>query len=144
MSAENIYRGIQAFNSDVNKWSAETETEMRSSISSLSGKGKGKLARSLKKKIMLSGGEAERISFLFPRYGIMFAKGVGRGHVMSAGKVVRGVKDNKTIRLLSGPVNRTPKDWWGPVLDNRMSDLADIVADHKSDEAAINLVSKIR
>lgn len=143
MDAENIYRGIERFNTDVESWAADTEGQLRGSIASAATRGKGKLARSLKKEVKKKFGEAEHIAFKFPRYGILFAKGVGRGHVMSGGKVVRGVRDNKTIRLLNGTVNRTPKDWWTSVLDQRVDKLADIVADHKSDEAAINLVKRM-
>ena len=138
MDAEIIYRGTEAFNREVEGWASKVEGMLRSKVQSESSKGTGELARKLKKQIRMDSGEAESIIYKFPRHGVFFAKGVGRGHIMQNGKVVRGVRNNKTIRYLSGPVNRQPKDWWSKVLDQEVSNLADIVANYKADEAVVN------
>jgi len=45
---------------------------------------------------------------------------------MQNGRVVRGIKSNKTIRLLDGPVNRKPQDWFNSTIEQEVPKLADM------------------
>lgn len=144
MSAEVIYRGIQAFNKDVSAWAYQLRQKLKTSASSMAGSGKGDLAKLLKTNIRKTDGEIESISYGFPRHGVFFQKGVGRGHVMQGGKVIRGMYSKKVIKLLPGTVNRQPKDWFNQHFDDGVPKLADIVANHKADEAIVKASYQIK
>jgi hypothetical protein len=137
MNGDVIYQGIEAFNKDVQAWAYKVRSTLKSNIQSSAGKGKGELSRSLKSNLRKDHGEIDSISYKFPRHGVFFQKGVGRGHIMQGGKVVRGVKSKKVVRFLDGPVKRSPQDWFNRTLENELPKLADIVANHKANEAVV-------
>ncbi|MGQ1890654.1 hypothetical protein ACT29H_09450 [Thermophagus sp. OGC60D27] len=139
MDVEVIYKGIDDFNREVKQWGDKVKSLLKSNVKSMATKGTGSLAKKIGANYRKPDGEIESISYKFPRYGIFFAKGVGRGHVMQNGRVVRGIKNNKTVTLTGGTINREPKDWFNSTVDKTTSELADIVAKHKADKAAINL-----
>lgn len=136
-SADSIYKNIADFNRDIKRWGGKVRRKLRGNVRSLSNEGTGALAKSIRASFKKPGGEIEMISYKFPRHGVFFAKGVGRGHVMQGGRVVRGVKSGKTVKLIGGEVNRQPKDWFNSTLEDNIGDLADTVADHKADKAAV-------
>jgi len=138
MSAETIYKGIQEFNKDVSQWAYKIASQLRGNAAAKSQKGKGELAAKLRTNIRYDLGEVESIGYQFPRHGVFFQKGVGKGHVMAGGRVVRGIKHGKIIKPIDGTINRQPQDWFNGVLDTQVPQLADIVANHKADEAALN------
>jgi hypothetical protein len=133
-----IYRGIADYNRDIKRWAGKVRTELKSNVQSMSSQGTGNLAQKISASYGNPSGEIESISYKFPRYGIFFAKGVGRGHIMQGGKVVRGIKSSRVVRLLDGPVHRQPKDWFNNTIDKHVDELANTVASHKADEAVIN------
>jgi hypothetical protein len=135
MSAEIVYRGIDEYNKAVKSWASKVQNMLKGNIKA--SKGIGELKRSLKHKTFSTSGEIDAISYRFPRHGIFYQKGVGRGHIMQGGTVVRGLKSSKVVRMIDGNVNREPVDWFNKTMDNQVPKLADIVATHKADEAVV-------
>lgn len=135
---DKIIADTEAFNKEVAQWTYRVRSILKRDIKSKATQGNGVLANFLRSSIRKDMGEVDSISYKFPRHGVFFHKGVGRGHVMSGGKVIRGIKNNKVITPLDGPINRTPKDWFNSTLEEQVPILADLVADHKADEAAVN------
>jgi hypothetical protein len=80
-----------------------------------------KLANSINTKTRKDFGEIDTISFSFERHGVFVHKGVGRGYKMSSGVVTRTAKGPVTIL-------RKPVDWFNPVLDGYIPELADNIA----------------
>jgi hypothetical protein len=116
-------------------------------------KGKGELVRSLTGITKKDFGQIESIVYNFNRYGVFFHKGVGRGYVMSGGKVIRGHKvDSKILRnrqdrpavIRTGEVKREPKEWFNPILDREVPHLADMVTEMRADMALDAAIIKIR
>lgn len=128
----------ESFNKDVRSWTSRVSSGLIGNVMAFSNKGNGDLASSIKPKTRKDYGEIDRITFSFARHGVFLQKGVGRGHMMAGNKVVRGVKWKKFPRLLPGSVNREPEDWFNGTMEQEVPALADIVADHKANEAAIN------
>ena len=98
------------------------------------GKGKthteGKLADSITSRTGKSLGTIERISFNFERHGVFVHKGVGRGYPKSG---------KKNIEESSGK-GRKPVEWFNPVIDKYIPELADRIAEINAD-AAVNATS---
>ncbi len=136
---KNLMQEISEYNADVSQLAYRIRAKLKSNLSRAV-KGEGTLVKNLRTRLHKDYGEIDLISYHFPRHGVFYQKGVGRGNVMKNGRVVRGVKEGKTIRLLPGNVTRTPHDWFDSTLKNETPKLADIVADHKADEAAINVL----
>jgi len=145
MNADEIYNDIESFNKDVSNWAYRVRSAMKGNIAAKSSKGSDgskdrvKLLPSLRTNIRKDFGEIESVSYHFARHGVFWQKGVGKGHVMAGGKVVRGLKNGKVIKPLSGSVTRQPQDWFNSTLNREVPKLADIIADHKGDEAALNI-----
>lgn len=137
-SIDSIIASIDDFNKDVRNWAYRNRSLLKSGVNSKATKGNGTLARSIKTSTRKQLGEIDSISYKFPRHGVFFQKGVGRGHVMQGNRVIRGLKNNKTITPIDGNINRQPQDWFNATLDTEVPKLADIVADHKADEAVVN------
>jgi len=107
---------------------------MRNNIRAMSTKGKGELLR-MTHQYFRQYGEINRISFRFPKHGVFFAKGVGRGYKSEKG-IVRKVSP--------GPIRRQPKDWFNSTLDQRIPILAEKLANTMAN-AAVNATNvKIR
>lgn len=138
MDVEVIYKGIDDFNREVKQWGEKVKSLLKANVRTMASKGSGNLAGKISSSYKKPTGEIESISYKFPRYGIFFAKGVGRGHVMQNGRIVRGIKNNKTVTLTGGPINREPKDWFNSTVDQYVDELADTVANHKANEAVIS------
>ncbi|TLX73682.1 hypothetical protein E9993_14590 [Labilibacter sediminis] len=138
MDVDKIIADTESYNKDVSQWVYRVRSILKRDIQGSATSGNGVLAASLRSNIHKDMGEVDYVGYKFPRHGVFFHKGVGRGHVMSAGKVVRGVKNNKVIKPLDGPINRQSQDWFNSTLEKQIPKLADIVADHKADEAAVN------
>jgi len=124
------------YNKAILNWGYATRSKLKFSISRLSMKGKGDLMRSLVTKARWDYGEIDRLEFSFLRHGVFFHKGVGRGYFIQGGKVVRGYK-SKVLRGLggrkeitggfvdvSGLLMRRPKEWFTPILDREIPNLA--------------------
>lgn len=109
-----------------------------------------KLKDNLNAKIYKSYGVAEGVGIKIERHGVFLQKGVGRGYVMNAGTVTRGIKPGKDAKLYAkaknravgtmvtgGGMNRHPVDWFNAILDAYVPELADKVTKINAD-AVIN------
>ena len=134
----------EEFNRSVTQWGFRTRSLLKSSITSLSMKGKGDLVRSLQMKTKKDFGEVDRIIFNFQRHGVFFHKGVGRGYIIISGRVIRGWRKDSSkhgsntlknsIQSTSfKPVMRHPKAWFTPVFEQEVPKLADIITKIKAD-----------
>lgn len=135
------------FNTRVANWGSKTAMMLKFSVRNLTSKGKGDLVRSLRMKARKYYGEIDRLTYSFDRHGVFFHKGVGRGHILQNGTVVRGSKpgavmkatamnSNRAIRpmVLRGSVSRKPVEWFNPVLDTRVPNLADMITEMRADQ----------
>ena len=144
----------EQYNQRINQWVSLTRGKLKQSIATLSMKGKGQLVLSLQGTTKKDFGQIESIVFNFNRYGVFFHKGVGRGYVMSGGKVIRGYsldskvirkgRGNKNVMSVSGEVKREPKEWFNPTLDREVPRLADMVTEMRADMALDAAIIKIR
>ena len=137
------------YNKRLGNWGSNTGRKIKLTIGMLSQKGKGDLLRSFRLKTFKFYGEIDRLTFSFPRHGVFWHKGVGRGHVMKNGKVIRGFKPGKEIsdyvkekgRSVPGPViigkviNRKTVEWFDPVLEKGIPHLANMIAEMRADQA---------
>ncbi len=110
-----------------------------------------KLVNSISRKIYMASGVAEGVGFKIERHGIFVQKGVGRGHIVQNGMVVRGYRTSKEAQLMAkkknraiaekvatgGPVNRRPYNWFNPQIDRYLPELADKITAINAD-AVIN------
>ena len=140
-----------ALEQEATTWAQYDVMKLRMQIMRLSHKGKGDLAKALRFKLRKDPlGVLNRIGFSFPRHGVFFQKGVGRGYVMEGGVVVRGRKPTKTETLYAkaknrdlhrivttGEIKRHPADWFNSIMDNNIPALADMVAKYMAD-ASVN------
>jgi hypothetical protein len=135
---------IEEFNKEVIQWGFRTRNLLKSSIAGLSMKGKGDLMRQLQVKNKKDYGEIDRVIFNFPRHGVFFHKGVGRGYIVVAGRVIRGKRnnpskhgsntmDNTIQHAATGPLKRFAKPWFTPVFEREIPRLADIITRLKAD-----------
>lgn len=144
MSLDN--EGVIKQNSIVRRWIPGVNRELRSSASwfrfgksepfIMRGSGskrrqEGKLVNSIKPSTRQSYGEIDTISFSFERHGIFLHKGVGRGWEIT-GKVVRRTAKGK---MENG--GRNVVEWFNPVIDKNVPDLADQIATVNAD-AVVN------
>jgi hypothetical protein len=145
----------EEFNKSVVQWGFRTRSLLKNSIASLSMKGKGDLMRQLQMKTKKDFGEIDRVIFNFPRHGAFFHKGVGRGHIIMAGRVIRGQRNNTskhgkntegniTRHLNTDPIRRHPKPWFTPVFEQEIPKLADIITRLKADSILEENTFKLR
>jgi hypothetical protein len=135
----------QAHNAVVLAWAPKVRTQLRSSAlwfsngktESMVMRGRGakrrqerKLAQSISSKTRQSYGAIDTVTFQFERHGVFVHKGVGRGYNASGGFVVRTAK-HPAVRP------RVAVDWFNPVLDKNIPELANRIAEVNAD-AAIN------
>jgi len=90
------------------------------------GRSEKKLDQSITGKTKKDFGVVDRITFTFERHGVFVHKGVGRGYQMQGGMVVRTAK-SKTTEV------RQPAEWFNPVLDQALPELADKLAEINAD-----------
>jgi hypothetical protein len=130
------------------KWVPKVRSELKSSTSLLTGgktqsfiirgnQTEGKLNPSITAKTKRDAGAVELVSFNFERHGVFIHKGVGRGYVMAGNFVIRTSKSgsNKT---------RTPKQWFNPVLEAHLPELANRLAEINTNAALKASGVKIR
>jgi hypothetical protein len=127
---------ITLYNQEVKGWGDKIRSRLANSIKQLSQKGKGELMKSLTMKTRRYYGAIDRITYNFERHGVFFHKGTGRGYKMTGGNVMRvATGNNKT--LTDSSIKRKPAEWFNPIINNNIDDLANIVAIHMAD-AAVN------
>lgn len=90
-----------------------------------------KLENSIRIKERLTYGVITGESFVFERHGVFVHKGVGRGYKMYGGMVIRTAKSEEGTR------RREPYEWFNPVIEQSLPELADKLAEINAD-AAVN------
>lgn len=106
---------LQNFNDEVTEWGKKANDALKSSVDSTGIKShpnsanEVSLKKSLKMKTRLMNGMVGRIGFSMNRSGVFVHKGVSRGHPKS------------------NP--REAKEWFNPVIEKNLPDLAGIVAE---------------
>ena len=130
-------------NKVVEAWAPKVRTRLKSNALVLLPDGKDKnsvirgnrtemkLAASITSKVKKEFGIVDRISFNFERHGVFVHKGVGRGYKISGGTVVRVAKGKETT-------SRKPVEWFNPVLEQMLPELADRLAEVNAD-AVLNV-----
>jgi hypothetical protein len=112
---------MDAFNTDVNKWTKDTKSEVVSEIGSLgivhqeNSKSPVPAQKAIKTSQRKNAGLVNRISFRMPRHMVFVHKGVGRGTKITD----------------VGSTKRVAKPWFNPVIERKIDELVDIVADHQ-------------
>jgi hypothetical protein len=94
----------------------------------------GKLADSITSRTGKHLETIERISFNFERHGVFVHKGVGRGYPSSGKQKI----DNPSGKT------RKPIEWFNPVIDKYIPELADKIAEINADAAVNATTMKIR
>lgn len=130
---------MHEFNRNVEEWSEKSKLALRSSIKSLV-KRDVYLSDSLKANIYYNtqyGKEVNRVGFSFAREGVYIHKGAGRGQggVIGGRWIDRyGQQRSRSEESagLQGHGNRKPILWFDPVIENRLPQLADLVADYSA------------
>ncbi len=118
-----LRKGFDDLNSEITEWSKETKEYLVDEMDALgiqhskNSTSRLPLRKALKVTVRKRFGNIDRISFSVPRHSIFLAKGVSRGH---------GI-DNP----------RQAKDWYNPVIKNRLPGLEDIVVE-QTGNALIN------
>jgi hypothetical protein len=105
---------------------AELYTKGKDGTFQKPGRSEKKLDRSITCKIRKDYCVVNRITFSFERHGVFVHKGVGRGYQMQGGMVVRTAK-SKTTEI------RQSAEWFNPVLDKALPELADKLAEINAD-----------
>lgn len=106
----------ESLNGKIQSWSKKTASELSSTENKLNIKhSPGSNWQRL--SYGRAAGIISRISFKMPRHAIFVHKGVGKGTPIS----------------MVGQTNRKAKPWFNPVIDNRIDELADTVADEQAD-----------
>jgi hypothetical protein len=112
---------IDAFNTDVSKWTKDAKAEVISEIDALgivhreNSTSPVPAKQAIKTSQGKKAGVVNKISFRMPRHMVFVHKGVGRG--------------TKITQV--GTTNRTAKPWFNPVIEKNLDNLVDIVADHQ-------------
>ncbi len=112
-------------NDDIEQWNKRNLQALRDKISSLNIKhrdnspNKLPLARALRSQLRKKDGIISRISYKMPVSAIFLHKGVSRGHPVT------------------NP--RRAKEWYAPVVDKTIDELADIVADGQGNMVINNI-----
>lgn len=127
------------FNRQVEEWSEKSKLALRSSIKSLVRRDVY-LSDSLKANIYYNrqyGKEVNRVGFSFAREGVYIHKGAGRGQggVIGGRWIDRyGQQKSRSDESagLQGQGKRKPILWFDPVIENRLPQLADLVADYSA------------
>jgi len=139
--------GIEEYNKRITAWGSSLGNKIRTSIRSLTSKGKGDLLKSLRLKTVKWYGEVDLLAYHFVRHGIFAHKGVGRGYYIEGGIVLRGNKPGKVLTaktfdvnfklhravLRSPGINRKPVEWFNPVVSENIESLADLIAEMDAD-----------
>lgn len=130
-------------NEVVKKWASMVQRNLRTQTNFLthgkegtvlrSGRTERKLTDSIRTESRKTNGIITGQSFKFELHGIWLLKGVGKGYVINPPKspVKRTAKEKNPQR------ERTPYDWFNPVIQPTLPELADKLAEINAD-AAVN------
>lgn len=112
---------IDAFNTDVSKWTKDAKADVISEMNSLgivhreNSTSPVPAQQALKTSQSKKAGVVSKISFKMPRHMVFVHKGVGRGTKISQ----------------VGSTNRVAKPWFNPVIERKLDELVDIVAENQ-------------
>ena len=131
-------------NEIIKEWIPKVRTALRTSAARLTegkiqpfvmrynGKKKElKLINSIVLKPKYMSGDLSGVTISFERHGVFVSKGVGRSHGINQGFVSRGGK------------GRTPVDWFNPVIDEHIPELADRLAEIHANSTVEAVAMKI-
>ena len=128
--------GAEAQNELLRKWTSMVQQYLRGAATLFTdgkdgtilrpGRTERRLVDSITGKTKQNYGVIDRATFTFERHGVFVHKGVGRGYQMQGGMVVRTAK-SKTTKV------RQPAEWFNPVLDQALPELADKLAEINAD-----------
>lgn len=82
-----------------------------------------KLAASIKSKTRTRDGEIDTITYQFERHGVFVHKGVGRGYPIRGGMIIKNPSGKTRVAV----------EWFNPVLDQEMPQLANMIAKINAD-----------
>lgn len=122
---------LQQQNEAVLKWSSMVQRYLRGAATLFTngkdgtvikpGRTEKKLDASIVGTTKRQYGVIDRVTYTFERHGVFVHKGVGRGYQMQGGMVRRVAKSKSTtVRL--------PAEWFNPVLDQSLPELANKLA----------------
>lgn len=130
---------MKQFNQEVADWSEKSKQALRVSIKSLVRRDVS-LSDSLKANLYYDNKyskEVNRVGFSFVREGVYIHRGAGRGQGGMIGG--RWIDRHGTMKSraadsagLQGTGNRQPILWFDPVIERRLPQLADLVADYSA------------
>ena len=130
---------MKQFNQEVEDWSEKSKQALRGSIKSLVRRDVS-LSDSLKANLYYDNKyskEVNRVGFSFVREGVYIHRGAGRGQGGMIGG--RWIDRHGTMKSsaansagLQGTGNRQPILWFDPVIERRLPQLADLVADYSA------------
>lgn len=125
---------VQEQNEAVSKWSSMVQRRLRQSLQQFNngknstvqrpGRSERMLRASLNSKTKKNYGVIDRVSIQFERHGVFVHKGVGNGYKMQGGTVIRTAK-----KPIPEPGPRVAVEWFNPILDQSLPELADKLAD---------------
>ena len=125
---------IQEQNEAVSKWSSMVQRRLRQSLQQFNngknstvqrpGRSERMLRTSLNSKTKQNYGVIDKVSIQFERHGVFVHKGVGNGYKMQSGTVIRTAK-----KPIPNPRPRVAAEWFNPILDQSLPELADKLAD---------------
>ena len=129
-----INTDVQEQNEAVSKWSSMVQRRLRQNLQQFNngknstvqrpGRSERMLRTSLNSKTKQNYGVIDRISIQFERHGVFVHKGVGNGYKMQGGTVIRTAK-----KPIPYPRPRVAVEWFNPILDQSLPELADKLAD---------------
>lgn len=120
-----LRKSLDDMNSNITGWANGTKSAVINELDALGVKhypyspNKVPLRKAIKQSLRKRFDTVDRISYKMPRSAIFLHKGVSRGHGRS------------------NP--RQAKEWYNPIVDKRMDELADIVADGQGNMIVNNL-----
>lgn len=128
---------VKAFNGQVLAWGKLVQGELKRSVKAGVKKDKD-LSASIRVSYQLKRGELSAIGFSFLREGAYIYHGAGRGYGGDGSrtqwydKYGRMRKADADSLYKAGTGNRKQINWFNPVIDANIEELADIVADYSS------------
>ncbi|MDR1716322.1 MAG: hypothetical protein LBS20_10795 [Prevotella sp.] len=127
------------FNQDVRQWGIDTTKELKGSVRSMITTDR-RLSDSIKPNFYYDrkyAKEINRVGFSFVREGVYVHRGAGRGQGGWKGSKwynkkgeLKETNENSLGQMGFG--NRRPKEWFDPVVEGRLPQLADLVADYSA------------
>lgn len=137
---------IREQNNLVSRWTSMVQRKLRSGAAQFvrgkdrsvqrPGRMEYKLSDSIKTRTRKTYGITDSASFLFERHGVFVHKGVGRGYKLQGGMVHYVGKPKQWYEEEKYPP-RHPAEWFNPVLDESLPELADKIAEINAD-AVVN------